>query len=182
MSLYCHIFIHTNHPSVMLSLFASPLPVPGLECIAGPLKKIALHDHTIGCIHVEFQLWIIVRKILWGEHIVCTRAVLEAFECSMNLPQTNVQYYKVSWIHLRLWLSKTNTTLTVKSDRHHPFKPMNHYQFYDARQHNHHAQCPLKESLVAVIIPLVHACLKVFFPETTPLHAMQGKIHSPRSV
>lgn len=47
---------------------SGPLPVPGLESIAGSLEQIALHDHTIRSIHVEFQLWVIVRKILQGEH------------------------------------------------------------------------------------------------------------------
>lgn len=46
-------------PSLLLFL-----PVPGLESIAGPLEQVALHDHTIGRIHVEFQLGVIVRKVL----------------------------------------------------------------------------------------------------------------------
>lgn len=55
--------------SVMLSHFPSLLPVPGLERIAGPLEEVALHDHAIGCIHIEFQLGVIIRKVLQGEHM-----------------------------------------------------------------------------------------------------------------
>lgn len=51
------------------------LPVPGLECITGPLEEIALHDHTIGCIHIEFQLGVIVGKVLQREHI-CRKFVV----------------------------------------------------------------------------------------------------------
>lgn len=40
------------------------LPVPGLESVARPLEEVPLHHHAIGCIYIEFQLGIIIRKIL----------------------------------------------------------------------------------------------------------------------
>lgn len=48
----------------MLSLFTYLLPVPGLKRVAGPLEEVALHDDTIGGIHIEFQLGIVIRKVL----------------------------------------------------------------------------------------------------------------------
>lgn len=36
--------------------------------------------------------------------------------------------------------------------------------------------CSLKELLVAVIIPLVHTGLKVFFPEVIPLQVMGATV------
>lgn len=50
-----------------LSFIVSPSPVPGLKSIAGPLEEVPLHDHAVGCIYIEFQLGIIVWKILIGE-------------------------------------------------------------------------------------------------------------------
>lgn len=57
---------YTDSLCVMLSLLTSLLPVPGLESITGPLEEVALHDHAIWCVHVEFQLGVIVRKVLQG--------------------------------------------------------------------------------------------------------------------
>lgn len=64
------------NPTLIHLYFFFFLPVPGLESITGPLEEIALHDHTIGCIHIEFQLGVIVGKVLHREHICRKFAVI----------------------------------------------------------------------------------------------------------
>lgn len=64
------------------------LPVPGLECITGPLEEIALHDHTIGCIHIEFQFGVIVGKVLHREHICRKFVVRVEFIVNIYFPGT----------------------------------------------------------------------------------------------
>ena len=40
------------------------VPVPGLEGIAGPLEQVTLHHHTIGRVHVELRLGVVVGEVL----------------------------------------------------------------------------------------------------------------------
>lgn len=71
------------------------LPVPGLESITGPLEEIALHDHTIGCIHIEFQLGVIVGKVLHRGHI-CRKFVVR-----VGLT-VNIYSLDAHWIELKM--------------------------------------------------------------------------------
>ena len=45
----------------------SAVPIPCLEGIAGPFKKITLHGDAVVCVHIVFQLGVIVREILKRE-------------------------------------------------------------------------------------------------------------------
>lgn len=45
----------------------SPLPVPGLKGIAGPLEQVALHHHAVRSIHVELHLGVVIREVLKGD-------------------------------------------------------------------------------------------------------------------
>lgn len=63
------LFSTSQDSALKIKQFYFSLPVPGLECITGPLEEIALHDHTIGCIHIELQLGVIVREVLHTDHV-----------------------------------------------------------------------------------------------------------------
>lgn len=39
-------------------------PIPRLEGIAGPLKKITLHGDAVVCIHIVLQPGVVIREIL----------------------------------------------------------------------------------------------------------------------
>lgn len=39
-------------------------PVPGFEGVAGSLEQVALHHHSVGGVHVELHLRVIVGKVL----------------------------------------------------------------------------------------------------------------------
>lgn len=57
------------HSAVSIKLLFVSLPVPGLERVTGPLEEIALHDHTVGCVHIELQLGVIVGEVLHTDHV-----------------------------------------------------------------------------------------------------------------
>lgn len=57
---------HATH-SLSAFMFTIASPVPCFESIAGPLEQVALHDDPVWRIHVEFQLGLIVGKVLGEE-------------------------------------------------------------------------------------------------------------------